>query len=80
MRADFGFEQNITVRDTSYDERSALCLRLDFVNVAVARRAVNPSSFSYHHGPVPYWHQQQLANTNANGDSNQPPSFHPTNI
>lgn len=45
--------------------------RLDFENDAVAWRAANPSSFGYHHGPVPYWHQQQLANANTNANADQ---------
>lgn len=47
--------------------------RVDFENDAVAWRAANPSSFGYHHGPVPYWHRQRLAN--ANNNANQPQPF-----
>lgn len=53
--------------------------RLDFENDAVAWRAANPSSFGYHHGPVPYWHQQQITNANANG-GNHRPSFPPVTV
>ncbi|KKY29445.1 hypothetical protein UCDDA912_g10631 [Diaporthe ampelina] len=52
--------------------------RLDFENDAVAWRAANPSSFGYHHGPVPYWHQQQLAN--AVETANQPLPFPPITV
>lgn len=55
--------------------------RLDFENDEVAWRATNPSSFGYHHGPVPYWHQQQLANVNpAAPDANQAPVFPPVTV
>ncbi|KAK7698017.1 hypothetical protein SLS64_013006 [Diaporthe eres] len=54
--------------------------RLDFENDEVAWRAANPSSSGYHHGPVPYWHQQQLANANAAPDANQAPVFPPVTV
>lgn len=56
--------------------------RLDFENDAVAWRTANPSPFGYHHGPVPYWHQQQLANANPNADTDaaQLLSFPPMTI
>ncbi|KAK2610266.1 hypothetical protein N8I77_003714 [Diaporthe amygdali] len=53
--------------------------RLAFENDAVAWRAANPSSFGYHQGPVPYWHQQQITNANANG-GNHRPSFPPVTV
>lgn len=48
--------------------------RIDFENDEVAWRAANPSSSGYHHGPVPYWHHQQLvANANAAPNANHAP-------
>lgn len=53
--------------------------RSDFENDAVAWRTANPSPFGYHHGPVPYWHQQQLAIAAANADKQAPP-FPPVTV
>ncbi|KAI3393735.1 hypothetical protein diail_3781 [Diaporthe ilicicola] len=54
--------------------------QLDFETDAVAWRATNPSSFGYHHGPIPYWNPQRVAaNVNANHASQQSPSL-PTTL
>lgn len=45
--------------------------RADFENDGVAWRVANPSSFGYHHGPVPY--PNQLATASDNVDETQSP-------
>lgn len=55
--------------------------RLDFDNDAVAWRATNPSSFGYHHGPIPYWNPPRVANASANAnDANHAPAVLPITV
>ncbi|KAL1859049.1 hypothetical protein Daus18300_009687 [Diaporthe australafricana] len=55
--------------------------RVEFENDAVAWRATNPSSFGYHHGPVPYWNPQRVANAGANANhANHTPAFLPITV
>jgi hypothetical protein len=48
--------------------------RADFDNEEVAWRAINPSSFGFHHGPIPYSRQQRA---NAATPANQAQPVYP---